>query len=172
MGGIQTSAISFMHKPLTCVWISERTICEMVLEAEAKLPRETGGVLVGYFDVDEAVVTEVVGPGPKAVHLPMAFRPDHDFQTSRIAAAYETSGRFHVYLGEWHTHPAGALRLSRKDRGTLARIANHKEARVPRPLMIVLAGEQEWRLAAWSCHYGRRLGFPIPRISPVGIKTY
>lgn len=161
-----------MHKPLRCVWISERVIRDMVRESDAEFPRETGGVLLGYFAADQAVVTEIVGPGPKAIHRSMSFVPDYEFQASKIAAAYEASGRLHVYIGEWHTHPAGALRLSGKDRNTLIRVANHKEARLATPLMMLLAGGVRWDLAAWFCHYHRRFGLRAARISRIGIRTY
>lgn len=58
-------------------------------------------------------------------------------------AEYEASGRLHTHLGEWHTHPGGALRLSGKDRNTLARVANHKEARLSTPVMLVGTGRFE-----------------------------
>jgi len=35
-----------MHKPLSCVWISERVVDDMVRESDAKFPKETGGVLL------------------------------------------------------------------------------------------------------------------------------
>jgi integrative and conjugative element protein (TIGR02256 family) len=144
----------------------------MVRESDAEFPYETGGVLLGYFVGDEAVVTDIVGPGPKAVHGSMNFVPDYDFQASRIAALYEASGRLHFYIGDWHSHPAGALRLSGKDRKTLARIAKYKEARLTTPLMILLAGRERWELATWCCQRHRRFGALMAKISAIRVRIY
>jgi integrative and conjugative element protein (TIGR02256 family) len=161
-----------MSQPLTRVWICERAIREMVRDANLKLPYETGGILLGYFAGENAVVTEIVGPGPKAIHRKMSFIPDYDFHTSSIAKSYDRSGRMHVYLGEWHTHPAGALRLSRKDRSTLENIVNYKEARLSTPLMFLLAGDSDWKLAAWVCYLHRRFGLTMAKINDIEIRTY
>lgn len=144
----------------------------MVREGDRQFPYETGGVLLGYLVGDEAVVTEIVGPGPKAIHRRMSFVPDYDFHASSIAKVYESSGRMNVYLGEWHTHPEGVLRLSGKDRKTLIKVLRYKEARLATPLMVLLAGGARWEIAAWSCHCYRRFGMRTAKISPVRIEVY
>src|SRR5690606_33938556 len=86
------------------------------------------------------VVRASVGPGPRAVHRRRGFVPDHVYHELETARIYADSGRVWSYLGDWHSHPSGTLVLSRTDRRTLARIARAPDARVPKPLMIVLAG--------------------------------
>lgn len=106
---------------------------------------------MGYWpDSTSVVITDVIGPGPDAKHARYSFHPDvvhHDDEIERI---YLASGRLHTYLGDWHTHPKGAARTSQKDRKTLRAIATDSFARAPRPLMAILAGNQNWKIAVWS----------------------
>ena len=137
-------------------WVSESVLDEMLAEAEHRSPRETGGVLLGYWtkQFDEVVIAEATGPGTAAVHANDGFTPDSRFDTEEIAHRYRDSGRVHTYLGDWHTHPSGSSRLSALDRRTLAGIARHEPARTPAPIMAVLAGDASWTLAVWQLQWG------------------
>ena len=112
---------------------------------------------MGYWrSSSEVLVSEIVGPGPNAIHGPESFTPDYDFQEARIADLYIQSGRKVTYLGDWHTHPDGQLYLSPKDCTTLRRIAASPTSRAPTPLMAVLAGGCPWKLGAWQGRLERR----------------
>ena len=133
-------------------WIAQSVVTAMTGEASARFPEETGGVLLGYWSQteDDVVIHHAVGPGPNATHKRLRFHPDSQFHEAEIARIYEMSGRRHTYLGDWHTHPRGGLRLSVRDLRTLSRIARTREARVSVPIMIILAGdEKEWKIAVW-----------------------
>jgi integrative and conjugative element protein (TIGR02256 family) len=158
----------FHHK--VKAWILDSPCSYMLSEAHRVLPLETGGVLLGYWSEDHmaAVVTNAVGPGPQAQHDYCSFIPDYDYHCAEIARIYEASGRRYTYLGDWHTHPGGSPRLSRRDRLTLRRIARHEPARVRTPLMLVVFGNDEWRMQSW-CYFSRgrfrRSRFvPIPTV--------
>src|SRR5205085_8738834 len=125
----------------------------MTLEAKRMEPYETGGVLMGYFTQGgtELVITDVIGPGPRAQHKYDSFVPDLDFQHREIARHYITSNKIHTYVADWHTHPRGALCLSRKDKQSLIKVARYADARLQMPAMILLAGENHiWDLAAFQ----------------------
>jgi len=113
----------------------------MVSDAIRWSPSETGGMLFGYeADNGEAVVTEIVGPGPKAKHGRFRFKPDADYQQAELEAHYmRTDGR-ETYLGDWHTHPKGSLAPSLLDKRTLARIACTPSSRTTKPIMVILSG--------------------------------
>lgn len=138
---------------MTLVWITLAAINELVAEAARKSPLETGGVLLGYQvdDGNATVVTAIVGPGPSAQHSNTTYVPDHEYQEQEIARIYGGSGRCTTYVGDWHSHPGGALYLSRTDVRTLRTIARHKNARLPYPIMIVAAsGTPEWDIGVWQ----------------------
>lgn len=105
---------------------------------------------MGYWAEPDVVITNAIGPGPRAMHHPRGFVPDAQYQEHEVARFYEESGRSSTYLGDWHTHPGATTRLSRRDKRTLQLIARSSEARCSRPLMAVLAGgKSEWDADFW-----------------------
>jgi integrative and conjugative element protein (TIGR02256 family) len=140
-----------MRKPLTEVWLKKRNLELMIAEAGQFAPKETGGVLMGYRTRGSVVITDVVGAGPNATHAQTFYRSDLAHERREIARIYEQSNRMHSYLGDWHTHPAGLLKLSRKDKVALKSVATCKEARVQRPITGILAGQDElWQFHIWE----------------------
>ena len=130
----------------------------MLLEAAARGRVETGGILIGTSCADgTAVVSHVVGPGPKAVHQRDGFIPDHDYHDRELARIYAESGRKVHYLGDWHTHPEGEPFLSPLDRHTLAFMAMSESIRVPRVFMLIWGDAAgEWEGRAWCADATRR----------------
>lgn len=131
----------------------------MLQEASATAPAETGGVLLGYWSRPgtEVVIAEVVTGGPRAIHGPKRFLPDHEYQEAEIARRYESSGRQVSYVGDWHSHPGGSESLSPADEQTLRNIIREPAARCPIALMAVLAGGDPWELTVWSGELTRLL---------------
>ena len=140
------------------VVLPRAVLAEMSREAQRSHPDESGGVLMGYTDrTDQNLisVTSQIGPGPNAMHRPHRFEPDADWQRDEVARCYEQSGRIATYLGDWHSHPGGSARPSRLDRKTARSIARSPEARLPNPLMVILAGSEAWAPQAYRYHLWR-----------------
>lgn len=123
---------------MTTVWLGAGVEQTLLQEATSKAPTETGGVLLGWISGENICVTNVLGPGPDALHEPKSFEPDSAWQQERIALLYERSGRRLLYLGDWHTHPDGKPEPSEQDRRTLQTIAQTASARCPNPVMLIL----------------------------------
>lgn len=135
------------------VWFTHEVHERMLREAAIFAPLETGGLLVGWRNGADWIVTGLIGAGPKAMHGRYAFVPDHAWQVKELGRAFALSGGDLDYLGDWHTHPTGPARMSWTDHRTLRRIAR----KVKRPLMVIMdpsvpGGE----LGAW---YGMRSGW-------------
>lgn len=132
-------------------WLAADAAVSMVEEADYAGPDETGGVLLGYLadQCSSPVASHSIGPGPRAVHEPTRFVPDHDFQVAEIARLYEVSNGRLQYLGDWHTHPGNYPALSSMDKATLKRISRYKEARIEQPVMLILGYGPIWLPAAW-----------------------
>lgn len=141
------------------VWIAADVLSFLQWEASRTSPRETGGVLLGYWSSAPAapVVTHGLGPGPRAIHEKNRFVPDHEFDESRIASLYTESGSLLQYLGDWHSHPGCPGYLSQSDYATLYRICSYRQARAPRSLMIILGFGPQWVPVAWTARKGRSL---------------
>jgi integrative and conjugative element protein (TIGR02256 family) len=143
-------------------------MCE---DAERSWPKETGGLLIGYWSNVQrvAVITSCTGPGPLAFHAESAFRPDSSYQERELARLYAESGGHWTYLGDWHTHPDGDALLSVVDGATLRTIARSKQARCPYPIMLIVARGEE--VAAWYAKVSR---FALRRfqVVPMRIKPF
>lgn len=139
--------------PKMLAWLKSSVYEAMSEQSKFFHPYETGGCLLGYWTkpLEEVVICEIIGPGPNAKHSKFKFVPDHEWQASRIAAIYEESGYYYSYLGDWHSHPNHSnTNLSWIDRRTLRKIATYPPARMPHPLMGIIAkGETSWLLKIW-----------------------
>jgi len=140
------------------VWINSSALEDMGEEADSCYPVETGGILLGYTaDNSDVVIQCAIGPGPKAQHSRYRFVPDHAWQCEQIDGHYAASNGVKVYVGEWHTHPGGSAWMSLLDRRTLGRIARHREASCPHPLMVIGGGSpRRWE---WKAHQFMRSAF-------------
>ena len=121
---------------------------EMMQDLLLWYPNETGGVLMGYWSSNEAIITGIIYGGPSAIRAKMSFIPDHTYQKISIAEWYKKSERTETYLGDWHTHPNANAYLSIIDKQTFRKIANYKQARLTNPIMIVL-GTRPNEIKAW-----------------------
>ena len=164
-----------MRDAVGTAWIQATVLAALHEEADRAFPLETGGVLLGYWVTpgEEVVVADAIGPGPRAHHAAKRFRPDRDYQEAEIARRYEASGRYHTYLGDWHSHPRASPHLSRLDRRALRAIAREEDARAPVPLMAVLGFGTPWVLAVWCLAPSRRLRWrPGTRLTELRIQSF
>lgn len=146
-----TQDLSGMPSRIGTAWIDVRALDELFRESARAFPLETGGVLMGYQVGGDTVVTTIVGPGPAAQHRRTSYLPDHEYQELEIARIYRDSGRVFTYLGDWHTHPNGGLRLSATDTSTLKTISAHAAARLHRPVMMIAVGRNDdWKIGGWQ----------------------
>lgn len=141
-----------MSEFLIKAWIARRSVSRICSEARRKFPLESGGLLIGYWCSDrECVVRHITTAGPKAKHYKTRYVPDVNYDTMQVARFYNSSDGSDTYLGDWHSHPNTRQPcLSAKDQQALSNIATSEEARAPRPLSLICAGEPgAWRVAVW-----------------------
>jgi integrative and conjugative element protein (TIGR02256 family) len=158
------------------IWLPRNWHQQCVEDAALWFPLETGGVLMGYWNGNTAVVTNLIGAGPNAVRETHNFEPDQTWQLERIAQHYTASQGRETYLGDWHTHPnAKSGQLSGLDRRVLRAILEKPEARTPRPIMMIVFGTNEsWEVAAWLCLPAkrRRLWWQVPTIVEINLRVW
>lgn len=136
-------------------WVDRKILSAMSEESNYWCTKESGGVLMGYWSDRDVVITDIIGPGPKAVHRRYSFTPDSTWQEDQIARIYEDSGRVHTYLGDWHSHPYGGRELSIKDLSVMIRVATHRPARAVRPIMLILYNNPKWELVVWRFAFSK-----------------
>lgn len=75
----------------------------------AKLPNETGGVLLGTIDVSRKLVyvVDTIPSPPDSKEWPTLYIRGAEGLSDKVNRVHEqTGGQLH-YVGEWHSHPAG-----------------------------------------------------------------
>ncbi|MBZ9731344.1 Mov34/MPN/PAD-1 family protein [Salegentibacter sp. JZCK2] len=135
---------------MNVIWIRSDLYEDIIGAVKTFLPYETGGILLGYVDVQEnLVVTKIVDPGPEAVHRKDYFLPDGSFQQKEIDKVFQETEGEETYLGDWHSHPYKRPFLSDIDLDTLQRIATHKPSGTDEPVFLIV-GTNPLKLKCWQ----------------------
>lgn len=116
---------------------------ELLAEAQAFAPLETGGCVAGYYtpDTGDAVITHSIGPGPEAEHFGRKFVPDRNYHDQRLQELWEASGGTLRYMGDWHSHPGGSSELSSLDRAFMKHALGSPEAYLRYGLVALVYGD-------------------------------
>lgn len=91
-----------------------------------RLPAESGGVLLGYHDLNlgEAVIVDVLPPPPDSRHSTGHFERGVEGLLESYSEVQRRTGNVVGYLGEWHSHPPGhSARQSPEDLLQLFKLA-------------------------------------------------
>ena len=98
------------------VKIPQRVLDEFCTYEQRKDRNESGGILLGlvFKDYDEILELGVPSRNDKAGLFSFIRRKKPVQQ--KINRAWNTSGGYIIYLGEWHTHPRSDSTPSEKDR--------------------------------------------------------
>jgi hypothetical protein len=115
-----------------------------------KLPNETGGVLLGSFDLGRRIVyvVESIPSPPDSIERPMAYIRGCQGLLEAVHAVEKNTGGMLQYVGEWHSHPDGfSVNPSGDDRAEFEWLAGYMQADGLVPLMLI-AGQngQAWFL--------------------------
>lgn len=112
-----------------------------------KLPRETGGALLGCWDLSRQIlyVVDVTGAPEDSIERATAFIRGSKDLPRWIAETSRITGRSVEYVGEWHTHPNGCpTSPSNDDRKVFHWIEEHLSIDGLPPAMLIV-GETELR---------------------------
>lgn len=109
----------------------------------AKLPNETGGVLLGTFDVERkiAYLVDTIPSPPDSQEWPVLYIRGCAGLPEAVRSVEEaTAGQLH-YIGEWHSHPDGcSCRPSLDDVQVFTWLTDHMDAD-GLPALMFIVGE-------------------------------
>ncbi|MBN2138347.1 MAG: Mov34/MPN/PAD-1 family protein [Sedimentisphaerales bacterium] len=115
--------VGHIHSKPSPVHVLEKTSWQVRLTEDAlslmyefrsnRLPNETGGVLLGTFDIPNKViyVVLVLPSPPDSIEWPTVYRRGFKGLSRKIDALHQQTGGNLGYVGEWHSHPAGVPAL-------------------------------------------------------------
>jgi integrative and conjugative element protein (TIGR02256 family) len=113
-----------------------------------KLPKETGGVLVGGFDQQNRILylVDVIPSPPDSEEWPTLYiRGRHGLEGAVNQVSERSDGQLQ-YMGEWHSHPKGhSTEPSNDDKKVLEWLAKHT-ARDGNPPVMLIVGEKDVRI--------------------------
>jgi hypothetical protein len=116
---------------------------------EAKLPNETGGILLGHFDTYHRICSLVdIVPSPSdSVEWPTSYIRGCAGLPAKVAdAETHTMGRI-GYVGEWHSHPRGAtLQPSADDLEAYSWLITHMQTEALPAIMVIAGDDSQLRL--------------------------
>lgn len=127
------------------VLISHGLLETLGAQRQAKLPVETGGVLLGTFDADRRMIYVVAHiPCPAdSIERPDSFIRGAFGMAEAAQAAEDATLSMLRYVGEWHSHPDGfAAHPSHDDVALYLHMAEGMQVEGHPPVMIIM-GEDE-----------------------------
>jgi integrative and conjugative element protein (TIGR02256 family) len=114
-----------------------------------RLPNETGGVLIGAFDMQYKMVyvLDALRAPPDSTEEPTGFiRGSHGLTEAVESIEQITAGQL-TYVGEWHSHPTGhTVRPSKFDRCLLKWLTERMATAGFPAVMLIVGGRNQY---AW-----------------------
>lgn len=112
---------------------------------EGSLPKETGGILFGYYseNLESACITDVyynIADSKKSFRS--FIRGKKGFK--QYSRKMWTECKY--YLGEWHTHPYSLPNMSLQDRKQMLEIQKSKKIKCPEPILVII-GEKDKQIS-------------------------
>jgi hypothetical protein len=108
-----------------------------------RLPNETGGILLGHFDMSRQIlyVVDMLPSPPDSAEWPTAYIRGWKGLGRELTKVHTRTAGMLNYVGEWHSHPDGyGVSPSNNDRGVLKWVAEY-QAKDGLPGLISIAGE-------------------------------
>lgn len=109
-------------------------------------PRETGGILIGNYSLDQttANVLQITQPPKKSKQEKYNFHRSCEGLKEVLDVAWSND---QYYLGEWHYHPDGFENPSSIDIKQMIALAKNSKLKCPEPILIIIGGSREnWRV--------------------------
>src|SRR5687768_10232346 len=120
---------------------------------------ETGGVLLGWYDEENIIVTKATNAGPNATHENFYFRADANYIDMIIDMEFANSDGRVIYLGEWHTHPQTNPQPSSVDLNSLDEITQSSNS----PNLLLILGAIDFNAEVFIEHSISVIKFPNTR---------
>jgi len=112
---------------------------------KAKLPNETGGILLGGYDQQRRIVyivDSILSP-KDSKEYPTAYIRGIDHVEEQLRAIAQKTAGYLKYIGEWHSHPPKcSLQPSSDDKRLFAWLSQHMQ-RIGLPPLMLIAGDDE-----------------------------
>lgn len=150
-GSLAVTPVSI--EPVRCfqqqigVWrliLDEKLLDRLAVLRESKLPNETGGVLIGHYDLNRKTiyVVDTIPSPPDSAEWPTLYIRGSEGLLAQVQAVSDRTGGQLEYVGEWHSHPNGCPTLpSNDDLLVFAWLTEHLSV-AGLPTLMAIVGQQ------------------------------
>lgn len=128
------------------VFISESALQSLFSARSGKLPKETGGILIGFFNMQyhTLYIVDIVGEIADSIEYPDAFIRGHGGLPEKIKAVQDRTAGNLTYVGEWHSHPdRSKCWPSNDDKKVIGWINDHMAAEGVPPVMLIVGDKAQ-----------------------------
>jgi integrative and conjugative element protein (TIGR02256 family) len=128
------------------VFISESALQSLFSDRSGKLPKETGGILIGFFNMQyhTLYIVDIVGEIADSIEYPDAFIRGHGGLPEKIKAVQDRTAGNLTYVGEWHSHPdRSKCWPSNDDKKVIGWINDHMAAEGVPPVMLIVGDKAQ-----------------------------
>ncbi len=137
----------------TRVSISKNVVASMRDYRAAQSPNETGGILIGSFDLKRNIlhiVSALPAPADSEQSPTYFVRGARDLRPLMDDLAEQSAGQLH-YVGEWHSHPDGAAaRPSGEDEQLFSYLGDHIGPGGYPFAMMICGADDSWVRVGWQ----------------------
>lgn len=113
-----------------------------------KLPNETGGVLVGAFDMVRKLIylVDTIASPSDSVEWPTSYIRGCKGLNDEVVKIMKITGNGLGYVGEWHSHPDGCAILPSTDDKKAFEWLSEKMSLEGRPAVMMIVGQDDYRV--------------------------
>ena len=127
---------------------TDEGLIDKIYEARAdKLPNETGGVLVGTYDMQRKIVyiVDCILSPPDSEEWPTVYIRGCQGLSSRVKKINQITAGELMYVGEWHSHPPGcSINPSQADRQVFDWLSALMKPNGLPPLMLIVGDPDKY----------------------------
>lgn len=112
-----------------------------------KLPNETGGVLIGSYDMQRKIVyvVDTILSPPDSQEWPNLYIRGYDGLAQAMAQVKQVTANRLTYIGEWHSHPRGVgCQPSSTDRQAFTWLSDIMQNDGFPPLMLIVGDKPQY----------------------------
>lgn len=139
-------ALTYEHQSNGWSICTDQQLLDKLAQARIeKLPNETGGVLVGTFDLQRKIVyvADTVLSPPDSTEWPTSYIRGTAGLTQRIEEIERVTAGMLGYVGEWHSHPRGYRCTPSTDDRTAFQWLKEYMDRDGLPTLMLIVGDQD-----------------------------
>jgi integrative and conjugative element protein (TIGR02256 family) len=122
---------------------------QLITRRKARLPNETGGILLGHFDTHNRIcsIIDMIPSPPDSVEWPTSYiRGSNGLLQKVEAVEAQTLGQI-GYVGEWHSHPDRASVMpSEEDLKAYSWLIAHMNLETLPAIMLIVGDRRQFSL--------------------------